>query len=361
MDGFKNTLLKKIDSLSKADKEIFDSIYTVFESTGELKPPIEMQSYIESTFGSLKDVEKQDFLRIVDKVTYEGAIFNELRTMRPLTGDKNFTEVIEQIELAKNGPFTHPLTATPADTFGRIKGEYCITASNIAKYDGLHGLVIFNDHNPLLFSRKRVRDYFDVASKWFEKAHHENQNAIYPFFTWNCLWRAGASIIHGHAQVALASDQAYAKIEMLRNLSHKYQETYRRNYFDSVYNIHKKIGLAFERKDVKIISRITPIKEMEVMIINHGLDDHLADVVSDTLNAMKENLGVASFNLSIILPPMTNTTEVWSHMPIIVRIVDRGNLSAKTADIGAMELYAQSVIGTNPYLVYEKLHKALLK
>jgi len=26
-----------------------------------------------------------------------------------------------------------------------------------------------------------------------------------------------------------------------------------------------------------------------------------------------------------------------------------------------MELYAQSVIGTNPYLVYEKLHKALLK
>jgi len=356
--SFKDHFLQKLSEFSEEDRQIFDRIYKVWETRGELNPPVEMTSWIESSFGSVDAVKVQDFLKITNIITYEGAIFNELRTRRPVVGDDKFQEVIEQIESAKDGPFSHPETGTPEDIFGRVKGKYCITAANIAKYDGLHGLIIFNDHDPLLFSRDRVRDYFDVATKWFAKAQETNEKAIYPFYTWNCLWRAGASIIHGHSQLALTEGNAYAKVEELRVLTHEYQERNRTNYFEDVYKIHNNLGLAFQRGDIKLIAKITPIKEKELMIVNHGLNDNLADVVSDTLTTLKEKLAVSSFNLSIILPPLSETPEVWDHMPIIVRIVDRGKLSAKTADVGAMELYAQSIIETNPYIVIKELKSA---
>ncbi|PIR42868.1 hypothetical protein CO058_02215 [candidate division WWE3 bacterium CG_4_9_14_0_2_um_filter_35_11] len=358
MTGFKDQFLKKLNSLSKVDKKLFDQIYSFWETKGELALPTEMDSWVQTNFGSIADVKKQDFIRITNTVTYEGAIFNELRTMRPLVeSGYNFNDVMDQIKATEGDPFLHPETGTPADVFGRVKGDYCITASNVAKYDGFHGLIIFDDHNPLLFSRKRVRDYFDVAYKWFEKANKYNPLAIYPLFTWNCLWRAGASVIHGHAQVVLTESQAYAKVEDLRISSHNYQERNRSNYFDDVYEIHKKFGLAYKVGDVRVLVNITPIKEKEIMIFGMGLNKELADVVSDTLNTMKERLGVSSFNLSIILPPLSKTAEVWEHMPIIVRIVDRGSLSAKTSDIGSMELYAQSVIGSNPYLVFDAIKR----
>lgn len=358
--SFKSELLLHINTLKPDDREIFDRIYEVWETVGKLDPPKEMHPWIKSTFGDLAGVKKQEFLKITNYITYEGAIFNELRTKRPLVGDKGFDKVLEQIEASRGGPFSHPQTHTPADTFGRVKGKYCITGSNVAKYDGQHGLIISNAHDPLLFSRRRVRDYFHVARRWYKRAHKESKAAVYPLYTWNCLWRAGASIIHAHCHLVLAEHQAYAKVEELRRLSLEYQEKYQSNYFDDIFNIHKKMGLGFERGDIKLLTKITPIKEKEVMIFSHEFNDGLADIVSDTLTTMKEKLGVSSFNLSIVLPPLEDTPEVWEHMPVLVRIVDRGKLSSQTADVGAMELYAQSVIGSNPYVVFDKLKKALL-
>ena len=357
--GFKERFFENLNKQTKAEKDIFERIYSVWEARGQLIPPEEMNFWIESNFGDLESVKNQSFLKITNKVTYEGSIFNELRTKRPVVGDSNFAQVIEEIESAKNTPFSRPLVGTPADTFGRIKGEYCITASNIAKYDGLHGLVVFADHNPLLFSRKRVKDYISVAFQWFKKAYETNPKAIYPLFTWNCLWKAGASIIHGHAQMALTEGQAYARIESLRHHALKYQEQYRSNYFEDDFNIHEKLGLAFRRGNLKIYIKITPIKDKEIVILSPAFDEELSIVLSDVLNSMKETLGVVSFNVATILYPLAKTPEVWEHMPIVTRIVDRGKLTTKTADFGSMELYGQSVIETDPYLVYDKIIKSL--
>ncbi len=359
--GFKERFFENLNKFTKQEKDVFDRIYNVWETHGQLVPPDEMIFWIESNFGDVDSVKNQSFLKVTNKITYEGAIFNELRTKRPVVGDANFAQVIEEIESAKNTPFSRPLVGTPADTFGRIRGEYCITASNIAKYDGLHGLVVFGDHNPLLFSRKRVKDYLSVAYQWFYKAHETNKNAIYPLFAWNCLWKAGASIIHGHAQMALTEGQAYSKIEALRHNALKYQEQYRTNYFDDDFAMHEKLGLAFTTGNVRVIVKITPIKDKEVMILSHAFDDELSMVLSDVLNSMKETLGVVSFNVSSVLYPLSKTPEVWEHMPIVTRIVDRGKLTTKTADIGSMELYGQSVIETNPYTVVDKLRRSLLQ
>src|SRR5256885_13484912 len=61
---------------------------------------------------------------------------------------KGVDEVRETIERSRNDPFCQPETGTPADTFGRIRGEHGTTASNVAKHDGYHGALAFDEHDP---------------------------------------------------------------------------------------------------------------------------------------------------------------------------------------------------------------------
>jgi hypothetical protein len=57
----------------------------------------------------------------------------------------------------------------------------------------------------------------------------------------------------------------------------------------------------------------------------------------------------------VYLPPLAPDGEDWRRFPPIARIVDRGDASNKTSDMGAMELYAASVIATDPYQVADAL------
>src|SRR5205085_805410 len=123
-------------------------------------------------------------------------------------------------------PFCRPFEGTPEDVFGRVRGAYCVTASNIAKYDALHAVIVFDDHNPLHFSRASIADVLDVAMRWGQRALATDPAARYLFFMWNCLWKAGASIVHGHAQVAAGRDMHYAKVEALRRQALAYQAQY---------------------------------------------------------------------------------------------------------------------------------------
>ena len=41
----------------------------------------------------------------------------------------------------------------------------------------------------------------------------------------------------------------------------------------------------------------------------------------------------------------------WRRFPAIARLVDRGDPGNRTCDIGAMELYAASVIASAPFVV----------
>src|SRR5207247_1067656 len=77
-----------------------------------------------------------------------GVKSTETRARRPVEV-KGGDEVRATIERARGDPFCHPETGTPADTFGRIRGEHGITASNIAKYDTYHGVLVFDEHDPL--------------------------------------------------------------------------------------------------------------------------------------------------------------------------------------------------------------------
>ena len=80
----------QINKLSSGDREVFDRIFRIYEAQGGLEIPKPMQKWVKDTFGSLAAVKHQRFIKITNKVTYEGSIFNELRTSRPAVADSGF-------------------------------------------------------------------------------------------------------------------------------------------------------------------------------------------------------------------------------------------------------------------------------
>jgi galactose-1-phosphate uridylyltransferase len=354
-----------VAAMPAAARAIFDRIFHVSTTVGQLDPPETMHKWIEGYFGSVEAVKSQRIVKITNQVTMEGSLFNELRARRPMEA-KASSDLEETIMSNLGDPFCKPLEGTPADTFGRVPGKHSITASNVAKYDGFHGVVVFDEHNPLVFSPEEVSDYIDTALEWAHKAHKVDREARYFFLMWNCLWKSGASIIHGHTQMTLSRDMHYARVEHLRRSALRYREAHGANYFDDLYAAHKALGLTLENGHTRILAYLTPIKEKEVLLISEELDQDLKDSIYKVLRGFVERLGVQSFNLALYHrpfdsaqdEPITEVEEDWSGFPAVVRIVDRGDPNNKTADIGAMELYAASVIASDPFRVAEALREA---
>ena len=62
--------------------------------------------------------------------------------------------------------------------------------------------------------------------------------------------------------------------------------------------------------------------------------------------AYRDRIGV-SFNLALWRPPLGDA-EGWDLVPPMARIVDRGDPFQRPSDIGAMELYATPIVGSDP-------------
>jgi len=338
-----------VDSMPSADRELFNRIFQLNSVTGYLDPPPEMLPWIEYQLGSVSGVIEQKITRITNRVTFEGALYNRLRASRPLEMVDTLSIHASIIDSARSDPLHDPLKMTPEDSFGRIKGKYCVTASNIAKYDGFHGMVVFDNPNPLSFDRDHVRDYMDTAWRWGQRAHRFDPEAKYYLFIWNCLRRAGASLLHGHAQMTLSRGSHYAKIECLRQSALRYREKYQSSYFDDLFRVHDMLGLALEQEGIRTMAYLTPVKEKEIMVLAPGYNDALKDAVYDMLSALRDAMHVTSFNLAVVTPPLAETEEDWKGFPVIARAVDRGQPKATSCDIGTMELYAASVISSDPF------------
>jgi len=208
----------RIGALPAEARAAAERIYAVSTTIGTLVAPDEMRPWIEKLFGSVGAVTRQRIVRVTDRVTLEGALFNDLRARRPMSvPEKSGVEVAETIASSENDPFCHPLTGTPADDFGRISGAFGVTASNVAKYDGYHGVLVFTSHDPLApMDAAAITDHFATARTWAEAAFGRDPAAPYYFLMWNCLWRAGGSIVHGHMQMTTTRGMHYPKVERLR-------------------------------------------------------------------------------------------------------------------------------------------------
>ncbi len=292
---------KRIDKLSSADRALFKRLYALRIRTGKLIIPEHLGPWVERQFGSIEAVSNQQVVQVANLVTGEETVFNSVRSMKPSDTRENSPVSPDRIDMGMD-TFANPLTNTTEDTFGRIEGRYCITASNIAKCDELHGLVIFNNSHPLKWGQDEVADYIDIAWKWALKAHSVHPLNKYFFFCWNCLWRSGASINHGHAQMTLSRGRAFGRIETLRRSALSYRQKYGTNYFDDLYRIHNSLGLAFERNGIRLMASLTPVKSREVMMLAESPDTNFKKSVFDVLSVYRDQMGGHVFQLCLCHP-----------------------------------------------------------
>lgn len=354
MDSILN-LPKEYGHFNPGEKGLFDMVYSFSVSSGRVVIPHGLKTWAIKQFGSLEAVETQEILRITNKLTLESTLFNGFRASRPThsSGEVNLDRLIEETLME---PFAEAGEMTPEDRFGRIIGPHDMTASNIAKYDSHHGLVIFDNPDPIHFSQKELTGHFTTALKWIAAANQEDPGALYPVIAWNALWKAGASRVHGHLHVLLARGEPYPAMHLFKKID-DYMQRSKRFYFETLFLIHYRLGLGMEKHGVRVFAHITPKKEKEIILISHKADNRLFSAIHRVLGSLTKDLGVESFNLAVMMPPLDQS---WGSFPVITRIVDRGPLSERTTDVASMELLLnQSVVAGDPVAVWAAVKSAL--
>jgi hypothetical protein len=360
------TLPERIAALPPADRARCERLFFVQRTEGRAVIPAAMESWVTASFGAIDRVRHQTIVRVVNRFTLEGTLFNPLRALRPAGAMVSDEELHAWIaaELNHLDFFAQPLDATSADVFGRIRGRFCISASNIAKYDGWHGLVIFDEPHPLRFDRDQFADYLDVALRWLETAHRHDPQAIYPMITWNCLPRSGATIAHGHMQMSLAREMHYTRPELWRRAALQYGGVER--YFADLVMTHAGLGLLLaDTPDGQMFVHLTPLRNREVIALLSlpsasslpSLVERLTTLIYPTLRTMIDRQGMRAFNVGIALPPLTDATGAWNRMPVIARLADRGPALSVRNDWGAMELFATGCVTVDPFEVATTLRR----
>ena len=316
-----------------------------------------MHSWLTRVFGSVDTVREQVVIKVSNRVTGEATLFAPLRARRPIDGASAATDLAAEIAATADDPFCDPESGTPAHEFGRVRGRRMITGANAAAADAHHAVLVFDEHDPLVFDADLVADLFATGREWAEKAHRADPAATNYLAIWNCLWRAGSSIVHGHAQALLGSGPHYARLERFRRDANAYLAAEGSNLAADLAALHVDLGLA-SGADVTTLASLTPIKEREVLVIGQpGMDERersFTDAVAHVLVAFRDRLAVRSFNLGLWRPPLVEA-DGWDGIPPIVRIVDRGDPFQRPSDIGAMELYGTPIVGSDPYEVIAAL------
>jgi hypothetical protein len=334
-------------------RERFERIFDVQVVEGRCTVPPGMREWVIQRFGSVEAVERQHIVRVTNRVTWEGAIFNPLRARRPMP-----QHAAQHANPSPDGDiFADPENSTAADVFGRIRGEYCVTTSNIARWDGQCAVLIFDEPDPLAFTRAHLRDYFRTALHWAEAAHQADAQARFLVWMWNGGSAGGASVAHAHAQLGLTRISNYALVEGLRKAALSYQARYRVNYFDDLYAAHDDVGLGFTCSGLRGFVHLAAVRPKDTWLLGDAFDDTLADAVHDVLRAYVDRSDLRGFNVGVVMPPLYEASngDDWSGFPVIARIVDRGSPNAASSDVGSMDILAQRVIGDDPYATYTAL------
>ncbi len=342
-----------VADLAPADRELFERLFRLTVSEGRLRAPESMRGWVEERFGGVEEVERQTLVRLANRWTGEETAFNPLRGRRPRQTRA------PSPQRGDGDPLARPLELTPEDVFGRIQGEHCLTAANVAKAVGWHGIIIFSEPDPLAFTLESLRDCLETARRWWRAVHDRDPGAVYPLLFWNCGAAAGASLRHAHVQVMLARGRPFAGIERLRAAAQQYRATYSSDYFRDLVRVHAALGCAFIREGVAVLASLVPMKEREATLIAPAPADGLADVLYAVLDCYRGRLAVRSFNLALFDLPLAATEEDWQRFPLVIRLVQRGGSGGQASDIGGMELFAASVVSHDPFELAEALAASL--
>ncbi|HEU4862273.1 MAG TPA: hypothetical protein VFU44_00710 [Candidatus Limnocylindria bacterium] len=333
-----------------------DRLLDVRVVTGRTSPPHELDGWLAQQFGSADAVREQRVVKVTNLATLEATLFAPLRARRPVDGARGRRSLADEIAATEDDPFCSPETGTPAEPFGRVRGAHMVSGANAAMADEHHAVLVFDTHDPLAFDASLVADLFSTGREWADRARAAGGEAANYMLIWNCLWRAGGSIIHGHAQALLGSGLHYAHLERFHRAAVAYRGAHDRDLVADLAELHRDLDLGVESSGVTTVAHLTPIKERELLVIGRpGMDERdpaFTDAVARALIAYRDRIGVASFNLALWQAPLDGR---WPEFGPMVRLVDRGDPFSRPSDIGAMELYGTPIVGSDPYEVMAQL------
>ncbi|GIW66150.1 MAG: hypothetical protein KatS3mg095_0048 [Candidatus Parcubacteria bacterium] len=316
-------IFKKINNLNNESKSIFNRIYEIFieESYVKLTPKL-LEDYY--------DAQKQDIIVVRNKILNHETHFNIWRSKRQ--------EPKESFKLSdsKYDPFCDVLNLTPEDDFGRLENASAITASNLAKSAKNHSLVIFKKHS---FNNDDIKNALQLSNLWFSNFQSKKCKIV----IWNFGYRAGASILHPHFQI-FALDYLPLKINYLLERFENYKKNYNSNYLDDIFLILKTLDLAKEINYLKFFVNLSPFKDDEIFFFSeNSFEKNIPDLANLLSNYYR--LEIENFNFFLIE----------SNWGILGFLINRGESEKINSDIGALEIYSFSVVGTNPFDLAERL------
>jgi len=342
-----------IASLAGDGRERATRLFDVTVATAHTDPPPELVPWLVTTFGSEAAVRAQTVIRVTNRATLDSTLFAPLRVKRPIDGPSGVASLADLIAETEGDPFCDAETGTPANAFGRVRGARMLSGANAAAADVHHAVLVFESHDPLAFDTELVADLLTTGRAWADAARASDPTAANYLLIWNCLWRAGGSIVHGHAQVLLGAGAHYARLERMRRDAAAYRAEHGSELLDDLVAVHRDLELTIEGRDgVIVLAHLTPTKEREAIVIGPaGMDERdpaFAEGVASTLISFRDRIGVRSFNLALWRAPLDESPD-WLWLRPMARVVDRGDLASRPSDIGAMELFATPIVGSDPF------------
>lgn len=372
-------LWSKLKSLDDASRLDVSRVFHIEETLGSQEVPEALRSKCarwcgggdDAASSAWKKAEQQRVITVHSLWTFETANFNVLRACRPVAGATkagvNGTgELVEACAGPGRCDFCNLEELTCVEPFGRVRGKHSASAGNLFKSAGLHGLIIWDKHNPHKLTAEEMLDGLQTADAWFAKAAawdaERGGSSVNPVLFWNCFHAAGASQLHPHMQVQLFTTPV-GQEALLRSQGIRYRNTREaegRDLCQDLVLAHRHLGLVLDLPgEVACWASLTPrVGGGELCILGPGVLGRpplaaLGGAFAAIVRAMWR-CGAEAHSVIAYTIPAEGGGQAW-----LLRCMNRGAATPVSVDAGSAEMGGLCGSGSDPYAMLAALKEEI--
>lgn len=224
---------------------------------------------------------------------------------------------------------------------GRLVRNEAIVFPNLFPYSKHNAVVRMTDQHYVTleeFSTSSIFDSFYAAHDYLKSVVGQDPKIAYASINWNYLPPSGGSILHPHIHV-LASEQPTNYQASVAAATNKYYQENNRNFYDDLVKTEHEIDERFIGSEGSIdwLHAFAPKSHTDFIGVFNAssfddlTENHWHNLAESVLKFFRyfEQIGIASFNLSLFIPMTANPAE-----RVHVRLVPRLTIGAlQTSDM----------------------------
>lgn len=348
-------LERLVEQLPPFEKGLFHDQYELRHTLVASRYPDSMKLKIPNILGvTAEEAALQLVVNIQDRWLKEKAKVCPIRSMRPrrVSKESAFKQAISELP-KEDCAFCDPLNNTPTNGSERTERGLVVSCGNLTPFADYHELLLF-DHDPYQITSTTFTDIIDMGLAMAQRQYRRDQELKHFSLIFNFGYKAGASQIHGHAQVLLDGGSMHCtRVELYNAMAQLYRNSRNRDFFTDKFKIYQALGLEHRiGEDVVVIDSLTPRKDRGVLIFDDSpnsdrgsVSDQFKNTCYQVWRFMLDKEGVEEFNFALFLPPFgSGKSDWWRDFRSFAEFVDRGSSRTYTNDYGAMEAQAQVVV-----------------